>query len=280
MPETISVHLQAMSGVATLKMYLRTQDIGDLVNPGGDILDESPVGSSRFIMTLTESRVGLGSLAVGVYDGDELPENVIWSGWLSESSNLAIDTFPSAGGGGDSVWTEAEKDYVIQQVGLLSYSGSSVVVTSGFHMCGRGDVEQIFGKIAVATWGDLNNNGDEAEIESRINYRIAMADNYIRSTLGNGPWVMPVEGEIIPVILAVNCAALAGVYLYEGRGVQDYNPAGHAQHQLSFHKTNVENFIKGVLVGTVNLSPLAYNISSAAPETVSNDIVTGILLWP
>jgi len=107
MPEEISIHLQAMSGVATLKMYLRTSDIGDLVNPGGDILDESPAGSSRFTMTLTESRVALGVLAVGVYDGDELPENVVWSGWLSEGSSVAVDTFPSAGVTSGSSFMEA-----------------------------------------------------------------------------------------------------------------------------------------------------------------------------
>ena len=183
-------------------------------------------------------------------------------------------------GTGD-VWTEEEKDYVLAQLALLEFYGQSVVIPAGVFMCGRGDIEQIFGTVAVSTWADLNNNGDEAEIEARINYRIAMADNYIKSTLANGPWVMPVEGDIIPITLAVNCAALAGVYLYEGRGVQDYNPSGHAQHQLSFHKTNVENFIKGVLVGTISLAPLPYNIQTAAPQTVGTPLtqmINGVLM--
>ena len=165
-----------------------------------------------------------------------------------------------------NVWTQEQVDYAISQLGLLTLSGSTVVIPSGELMCTRGDVEQVFGTVSVATWADLNNTGDADDIAARINYRIAMADNYVRSVLASGPWNMPEPGDIIPAILAYNVAALTGVYLYEARGIQDYNAAGHAQHQLSYHKKNVEDFLKGVLVGTINLKPLTYSITSAAPE--------------
>lgn len=163
-------------------------------------------------------------------------------------------------------WAEEQIQYAMDQLGLLTISGSTVVIPSGELMCTRGDVEQVFGTTSVAAWADLNNTGDADDIAARINYRIAMADNYVRSVLASGPWNMPEPGDIIPAILAYNVAALTGVYLYEARGIQDYNAAGHAQHQLSYHKKNVEDFLKGVLVGTINLKPLTYSIMSAAPE--------------
>lgn len=149
-----------------------------------------------------------------------------------------------------------------------TYSMAQSAIISGAYMCTRTDVEQIFGTTAVSAWADLNNNGNSAEIAARIEYRIAMADSYIRSILSNSMWAMPVEGDTLPVVISYNTAAMAGVYLYEGRGVQDYNEKGFAQHQLSFHKKNVEDFLKGVLVGSISLSPLLYAIDNCAPVTV------------
>jgi hypothetical protein len=100
MAENISVHILPMSGVATMNMFLRRLNAGALLNTGGDALVESPAGSGRFVMSLTEARVGLGTLAVAVCDGVESAANAIWSGWLAEGDTVATDTFPQSGGGG------------------------------------------------------------------------------------------------------------------------------------------------------------------------------------
>lgn len=165
-----------------------------------------------------------------------------------------------------SAWTAEDVEYALEKLALLGVVADAVVVPAGTFLCGRGDIEQIFGTTAVAKWGDLNNNEDVDEITSRINYRISIADSFMRSTLRNSAWVLPEEGDTIPPILAYYTACLAGVLLYEGRGVQDYDARGNAQHQLSFHKKSVEDFVKGVLFGSVSLAPLEYNVASAAPE--------------
>lgn len=166
---------------------------------------------------------------------------------------------------GGTDWTEEQREYILEQLALLTVSGASVVVTAGVYMCARGDVEQVYGNANTATWADLNNNQDANEITSRINYHIAIADNYIRSVLTQGAWVMPVEGDTIPAILAYNCARLAGVLLYEGRGVTDYDPKGKAIHQLSNHKNGVDSFLKSVVYGSTDLSPLVKSSTNEAP---------------
>lgn len=163
-------------------------------------------------------------------------------------------------------WTTEQVEFALEKLTLLGVVADAVVMPAGTFLCGRGDIEQIFGTVAVSRWGDLNNNEDDEEITARISYRISIADNYMRSTLGNGAWIMPLEGEDIPPILAYYTACLAGVLLYEGRGVQDYDARGFAQHQLSFHKKGVEDFVKGVLFGAISLTPLVSNVTSAAPE--------------
>lgn len=176
-------------------------------------------------------------------------------------------TAPGGGGGeGGTDWTSEQRTYILGQLALLTVSGAMVVVTAGERMCARGDVEQVYGNTNVAKWADLNNNANADEILSRINYHIAMADNYIRAAIGNGAWVMPEEGDTIPAILAYNCARLTGVLLYEARGVSDYDSNGRPVHQLMYHKKSVDDFLKGVLVGSVSLSPLTYSITNAAPE--------------
>lgn len=170
-----------------------------------------------------------------------------------------------AGGAGGTDWTEEQREYILEQLALLTVSGASVVVTSGVYMCARGDVEQVYGNANTATWADLNNNQNSSEITSRINYHIAIADNYIRSVLTQGAWVMPVEGDTIPAILAYNCARLAGVLLYEGRGVSDYDSKGKPIHQLSHHKNGVDSFLKSVVYGSTDLSPLVKSSTNEAP---------------
>ena len=174
-------------------------------------------------------------------------------------------TIPGLIGNITTDWTLEQRTYILEQLALLTVSGASVVVTSGVYMCARGDVEQVYGNTNTATWADLNNNQNSSEITSRINYHIAIADNYIRSVLTQGAWVMPVEGDTIPAILAYNCARLAGVLLYEGRGVTDYDPKGRAIHQLSNHKNGVDSFLKSVVYGSTDLSPLVKSSTNEAP---------------
>lgn len=282
MPNLVQGTLAEASGYT---MLLVKPSDKSLLNGAGDSLAWAGNGW----LTAEIAEPWTETLSVTVVDGDGL---VPFGGWLGVGSDVVADGVAElnsetlirfvtedtgeteaadgsvaklAQGAGGTDWTEQQREYILEQLALLTVSGASVVVTSGVYMCARGDVEQVYGNANTATWADLNNNQNSSEITSRINYHIAIADNYIRSVLTQGAWVMPVEGDTIPAILAYNCARLAGVLLYEGRGVTDYDPKGRAIHQLSNHKNGVDSFLKSVVYGSTDLSPLVKSSTNEAP---------------
>ena len=86
MPETITLHALDLSGETTLKLFLRKDD-GTLLNTGGDDLAEIAT-SGVFQATLTESRVGLGTLNARVCDAVETADGLLIDDALPESSTV------------------------------------------------------------------------------------------------------------------------------------------------------------------------------------------------
>lgn len=270
MPTTVTLkNLASFAGATNLQLFLRKTSDNTLLAAGGDTgVDADSIGS--FAWTVDEA-IPNEQLLARIYEGaTETAATIVIDSVLNvgfteigqeaaELNTTALDPILS------ELWTEEQREYILEQLALLTVSGASVVVTAGVYMCARGDVEQVYGNANTATWADLNNNQNSSEITSRINYHIAIADNYVRSVLTQGAWVMPVEGDTIPAILAYNCARLAGVLLYEGRGVTDYDPKGRAIHQLSNHKNGVDSFLKSVVYGSTDLSPLVKSSTNEAP---------------
>jgi hypothetical protein len=85
MSETITLHALDLSG-ETLTLFLRQSD-GSLLNTGGDAGTEAGA-TGVFTFTLGESRTGLGPLAVRVCAGAETGDNLLYDGWLVESTTL------------------------------------------------------------------------------------------------------------------------------------------------------------------------------------------------
>jgi hypothetical protein len=92
MAETITLNALDLSG-ETLTLFLRKAD-GSLLNTGGDAMTEAGT-TGVFTATLAESRTGLGPLAVRVCDGAETADNLLYDGWLVESTTL-IDAVQAA----------------------------------------------------------------------------------------------------------------------------------------------------------------------------------------
>lgn len=230
-------------------------------------LGSTPLAIGKRTFLGTDGEVATVTPEVAVLDAATLIRFVTEDTGETEAADGSVAKLAQgAGGAGGTDWTSEQRTYILAQLALLSLSGSAVVVTSGTFMCARGDVEQVYGNRNVEKWADLNNTADADEILSRINYHIAMADNYIRAAISNGAWVMPESGDTIPAILAYNCARLAGVLMYEARGVSDYDSNGRPIHQLMYHKKSVDDFLKSVLNGSISLAPLTYGITNAAPE--------------
>jgi len=123
--------------------------------------------------------------------------------------------------------------------------------------CEQADIEDLFGAVNVAKWADLDNDIDATKIAARVARGIAVASAKVDDHLRGGPYALPITGDSTTL---VNLAAmLAGVWLYESRGVQDYSPdGGFPVHRLRWFSEQADTTIKMLRAGTLRLDvPLA-----------------------
>lgn len=101
----------------------------------------------------------------------------------------------------------------------------------------RTDLNAVFGKANVDTWADLDGDQDADKITARIAAAVLSADGEIDAFMLHGPYALPiVDAEnATPVIVRDVSAKLAGVWLYEARGVMDADDNGKPFHRLASH---------------------------------------------
>lgn len=129
--------------------------------------------------------------------------------------------------------------------------------------CTRGDIENVFGRVNVAKWADLDNNGVVEDIELRINKAILWASGEVNSRLRRFVYVLPFETAPVEIVDIV--ANLAGVWLYENRGIQDFNPdTGQAVHRLEWNRRRAETTLKEILMGN-RILDAARTVENEAP---------------
>lgn len=121
--------------------------------------------------------------------------------------------------------------------------------------CERGDIEDVFGIQNVAKWADLDNNEDADAIDSRIARSIAYATARIDAALSGGVFRIPIANAdaTIPTLINDVAANLAGVWLYESRGVVDMDPEGRPQHRLKWARDNAL-----AMLGQIQAGQLAF----------------------
>lgn len=131
----------------------------------------------------------------------------------------------------------------------------------------RADVEAVYGVDNVAKWADLNGNKVDSEITSRISSAIADADAMIDDKLRGGPYkTLPFSP--VPLIIKRAAALLAGVILYESRGVTEFNvETNEPQHRLLWSVREVDRIIKGVRSGLIRLDDPT-NERTSVPQAV------------
>lgn len=140
------------------------------------------------------------------------------------------------------------------------------------------DLYQRFGTKNVRLWADLDNDQVTADIDERIEWAIGQADAQINSILGEkGRYMVPIvllDSTDTPNILTEISAALAGVRLYEARGIADFDPnTGQPIHRLIWHKRFAEDSLKKIIKGDLVLGAvLRTNVATLAPEVVSDTI--------
>lgn len=114
------------------------------------------------------------------------------------------------------------------------------------------DLYLAFGQENIEKWADLNNNKAPTEIADRLDWARAQAYDELNSRLAQSPYQFPLAGTP-PIILTRMEAYLAGVLLYESRGVTDVGTDGKAQHTLMWHRKRVDEFVRDIYARRIAL---------------------------
>jgi hypothetical protein len=123
--------------------------------------------------------------------------------------------------------------------------------------CERSDIETLFGRLNTEKWADLDNQSNATDIAARIASAIAYATSVIDSRLFGSQYDIPIiDSDTYDVdrIIIDLCATLAGVWLYEARGIADVDPdTGQAIHRLTWHRKRAEDTIRRIRAGQIQL---------------------------
>lgn len=133
----------------------------------------------------------------------------------------------------------------------------------------RADIEAVFGKSNVEQWADLDNDEVHVDIAARINTALADAIEFVDDTLRAGPYTLPLTSTHATIKRLT--AILAGVRLYEARGVQDVNEVtGQPLHKYVWHKQDADKTLKRILAGQLRLAGET-DEASIVPAVVTED---------
>jgi phage gp36-like protein len=138
--------------------------------------------------------------------------------------------------------------------------------------CTRTDVEDIFGVENIKVWADLDNDGDAEKILARITRAISWASERVDAAFRHGRYELPLvndEGKT-PLLIVDITSNLAGVWLYENRGVIDFDPnTGTVVHRLIHNKKRAEDMIRNIIVGRLDPGA-APAVTNVVPRVVTD----------
>jgi hypothetical protein len=136
--------------------------------------------------------------------------------------------------------------------------------------CDRGDIEDIFGIENVKVWADLDNDHDVVKIAARIVVAIDKATEWIDDHLRDSIYTIPLvaeDGGNLPATVIDMCATRAGVWLYEARGVQDFDSeTGTPLHRLGWHRKNADRTMLKILSEQITIACVSVGVTTPAAE--------------
>jgi hypothetical protein len=109
----------------------------------------------------------------------------------------------------------------------------------------RGGTENIYGRDDVTAWADANNNGDAGEIAARNDWAHAKAYRWINRRLRKAGMTAPATAENFQEFdtLADAEDEMAGVYLYESRGLTDQGVQADRDGVMRDHRKAAEDML-------------------------------------
>ena len=137
----------------------------------------------------------------------------------------------------------------------------------------RATIEAVFGVKNVAKWADLDNNGIAEAIAARIASAIAWADGEIDDRFRKSVYDLPIADadSTTPASIVSIASNLAGVWLYENRGVQDFDEdTGAPFHKLEYNRRRAENAIQAILSGSRTLDAVM-RVTRTVPEVIDEE---------
>lgn len=102
--------------------------------------------------------------------------------------------------------------------------------------CTQSDVEAIFGN-NVGVWADVDDSG--LNIPARVQHACDVASDEIDAEMSGSPYKLPLQKAdgTVPALIKEIAATLAGVYLYELRGVVVEQNQPQPVHRFSYKRT-------------------------------------------
>lgn len=160
----------------------------------------------------------------------------------------------------------ASKQFLPEEYKPKHFDGGtrSVAGCDGVYYANKSDIEIIFGSDNVTKWADLNNSSDQTEIDARICWSLQQAHSQINDRLTPGPYKIPFETPV-PIQIIDTCARLAGVILYESRGITDMTDGEKPKNQLTYHRQLAMKLLNNILNDRVQFLGLKHTADYPEP---------------
>lgn len=125
--------------------------------------------------------------------------------------------------------------------------------------CTRSDIEATFGVQSVAKWATLQTGYTAEQITARITQAIAVASEDIDDVLRFAGYEIPCVNSsgTTPTTVLQLAADLAGVWLYESRGVDDVDASGNPRHRLQYHYERAQQKLQRIAARTIKINTLS-----------------------
>lgn len=199
-------------------------------------VDGSPSNASSVVLQDPAGTFGLravGSLDNVLPAGTPVP-NVGTGSYQLVVSGLVADTVyeyyfkVEQAGGSDYFYRTAET------AGTLDYTGS---YTDFDAICKR------FGRDNVLKWATINGD-DEDGAQDAVETAIVDAEAFINASL-SVVYTVPFTDAIPPLVQQIACM-LAGLNLYEAKGIIDTDAEGHPQHRFKHLERRVDKMLNAI----------------------------------
>ena len=113
----------------------------------------------------------------------------------------------------------------------------------------RSNVESVYGVNNVFKWADLDSDENAGSITARITRAIVVADDMIDNVLRVAHYTIPIANAAgtVPVTIVELSAVMAGLWLYEARGSQDFDQdTGVPFHRLAWRERWAKETLKQI----------------------------------